>query len=207
MMPTIRTLPRSTFNAYLRALRLPVTVAERVAGQRDNESWAPALAFEKLEARLETIAGSLLRDEELRDAGEQRDAKVLKLKEAQALEAAAEYERTQARQEQRDKEAEIARQRKQTARAARERKDSAQAAAAKRKQAAESAAAKREAEARKKEAAQQKVIDRNERAGKAEALRSESEALDLTDEALEAKETVDLIEATLDGNKEARKTG
>lgn len=205
-MQTIRTLPRATFNAYLRALRLPVSVAERITRQQGNDSWPPTLAFEKLEARLETLAGSLLRDEELIEVGEQRDAKVVKLLEAKALKAAAEFEKDEAREEKRRKEAEIARGRQQTNRATRDRKDAAQAKAAKEKQAAEVAAAKREAEAKQKEADQQKVIDRNERASRAEALRAESEALDLTDDALKAQDKVDLIEETIEANRETRKT-
>ncbi|HVT22630.1 MAG TPA: hypothetical protein VHE57_14715 [Mycobacteriales bacterium] len=206
-MPTIRTLPRSAFTAYLKALRLPLSAAERMAGKRDNAEWAPTLAFETIEARLETLAGSVLRDDELIEAGEQREAKVVKLKEAKALRSAAAYEKAKGRDEHRRREAQIGRRRQQTNRAARERKEAVKAEAAKDKQAADVAAAKREAAARQKEAAQQKVIDRNERAAKTEALRAESDALDLTDEALQAQETVDLIDATIDGNKEARKTG
>jgi hypothetical protein len=207
MMQTIRALPRTTITTSLRVLRLPLSMAERVAGQRDNESWPPALAFEKLEGRLETLAGSLLRDEELAETGEQRSAKVVKLEEARALETAADYEKATAREEERKRATEIARQKARSNRAARERKDTAKAKAAKEKQAAETVAAKREAAAEGKAEAQEKVVDRNERAAKAAALRAESEALDLTDEALQAKETVDLIDETIDANKEARRTG
>ncbi|HVX68399.1 MAG TPA: hypothetical protein VHA79_01760 [Mycobacteriales bacterium] len=207
MMQTIRALPRTTITTSLRVLRLPLSVAERVARQQDNESWPPALAFEKLEGRLETFAGSLLRDEDLAETGEQRTAKVVKLEEARALESAADYEKATAREEEREREAEITRQRARTNRAARDRKDTARAKAAREKQAADTAAAKREAAAEAKAAAQEKVIDRNERAAKAAALRAESDAIDLTDEALQAKETVDLIDETIDANKEARQTG
>jgi outer membrane biosynthesis protein TonB len=206
-MSAIRTIPRAAVNGYLRALRLPLSAAERVTGQRDNESWAPALAFESLEAKLEGAAGALLRDDELLEASQRREAKVTKLKEARTLESASELERAKARDEQRKREAAISKQRAKTEQAAEERKREAEAQAEQKKRKASEEAAKKESAARAQQAAQEKVIERRERATKSEALRAESEALDLTDEALKAQETVDLIDKTIEGNKEARKTG
>jgi hypothetical protein len=206
-MGAIRTIPRAAVNGYLRALRLPLSAAERIARQQDNESWAPALAFESLEAKLEGAAGLLLRDEELLHAAQQREEKVSRLREAVTLETAAELERENAREEERKREAQIAQQRKQTERAAEQRKQQAKAEAERKKREADAQAAKKAAAVRKQEAAQEKVLERRERAARTEALRAESEALDLTDEALKAQETVDLIDETIEGNKEARKTG
>jgi hypothetical protein len=61
------TLPRVALTGYLRALRLPLTVVERVAGQTGNEAWPPALVFEGFEAAVETTLGSLLGDAALAD--------------------------------------------------------------------------------------------------------------------------------------------
>ena len=69
MMQTIRALPRTTITTSLRVLRLPLSVAERVARQQDNKSGPPARAGDKREGRLETFAGSLLRDEDLAETG------------------------------------------------------------------------------------------------------------------------------------------
>jgi hypothetical protein len=206
-MAALKTIPRLAVNGYLRTLRLPLKAAERVAGQRENESWPPALLFESLEAKVEGAVGALLRDDELLDAAQLREAKVAKLREAQTLKAASDLERERAREEEREREAQIARQRQQAEQAAQQRKQAAKAEAeAKKRQASEEAAKKANA-ARAQEAAQQKAIERRERATKREALRAESDALDLTDEALQAQETVDLIDKTIEGNKEARKTG
>jgi hypothetical protein len=194
-------------NGYLRALRIPVSAAERLARQQGNESWPPSLAFERLEAKVEGAAGIVLRDDELLQAATLREAKIAKLKEAQTLKAASDVERENAREKQRKREAEVAVQRGKAARVADERKRAIENEAERKKRDAEQAAAKKERAVKAQERTQKEAIERRERATKAAALRAESEALDLTDEALEAREKVDLIDKTLEGNKEARKTG
>lgn len=207
MTNPIRTLPRSALKGYLGALRLPLTAAQRIARRQDNETWLPALAFEKLEARVESIAGFVLRDDELSAAGVTRAAKIAKLNEARTLKAAADVEKTGARKKQKKRDAEIAIQRGRTERVARERKRTAKAEAEQKKRAAEQDASKKESAVSAQQAAQETVIERRERAAKSEALRAESEALDLTDEALQAQDKVHLIDETIDANKEARSSG
>jgi hypothetical protein len=206
-MNPIRTLPRNALRGYLRALHLPLTATQRIVRQQDNETWLPALAFEKLEARVESLAGFVLRDEELSEAGVTREAKIAKLNEARTLKAAADVEKAGALKKQRKRDAEIAIQRGRTERVARERKQTVKAEAEQKKRAAEQEAAKKEGAVGAQQAAQEKVTERRARAAKSEALRAESEALDLTDEALKAQDTVDLIDETIEGNREARKTG
>lgn len=206
-MSAIRTIPRAAVNSYLRVIRLPLSAAERIARQQDNDSWPPALAFESIEAKLEGAAGMLLRDEELLLAAQQREEKVANLKEARTLKAAADVERGNARDEERKRKAQITQERRRTERAASERKREAKAQAAAKQREAGDEAAKKQSAIRRQEAAQEKVLERRERATKSEALRAESAALDLTDEALKAQEKVDLIDKTIEGNKEARKTG
>jgi hypothetical protein len=205
-MGAIRTIPRTVTNGYLRLLRAPLSAAERVTGQQDNEAWPPTLAFERLQAKLEGVVGVALRDEELLEAARLREEKVKKLIEARTLQEASDLERATARDKQRSREAEISVQRGKTARAAQERKNAINAEAERKKRAAEQDAAKKERAAHAQEAAHEKAIDRRERATKAEALRTEAEALDLTDEALSAREKVDLIDETIEGSKEARKS-
>ncbi|HWC36766.1 MAG TPA: hypothetical protein VG650_18305 [Mycobacteriales bacterium] len=206
-MGAIRTIPRATVNGYLRTLRLPLSTAERIARQRDNDSWAPALAFETLEAKVEGIAGYLLRDDELLATAREREEKVANLKAARTLDEAADVERGNARDQQRRREAQIAQARGRTTRVAAERKRKAKAEAERKKRAANQTASRKAAAVQAQETAQQKAIDRRERATKSEALRAEAEALDLTDKALQAREKADLIDKTLEGNKAARRTG
>ncbi len=207
MTNPIRTLPRNAVKGYLGALRLPITAAQRAVRQQDNEAWPPALAFQKLEAKVESLAGFVLRDEELSAAGVLREARIAEVEEARTLRAAADAETAGARRKQKRRDAEIDIQRGRAERVANERKQTAKAEAEQKKRKAEQTAARKESAVRAQEAAQEAVIDRRERATKGEALRAESEALDLTDAAVKAQDKVDLIEATLEGNKEARSSG
>jgi trichohyalin len=206
-MGAISLIPRTMVNGYLRALRIPVSAAERLARQQGNESWPPSLAFERFEAKVEGAAGVVLRDDELLQSATLREAKIAKLQEARTLKAASDVERGNARDKQRKREAEITTQRGKAARVAAERKRAIDNEAERKKRDAEHEAAKKQHAVKSQERAQKEVIERRERATKAAALDAESEALDLTDEALEAREKVDLIDKTLEGNKEARKTG
>jgi trichohyalin len=206
-MGAISLIPRTMVNGYLRALRIPVSAAERLARQQDNESWPPSLAFERFEAKVEGAAGVVLRDDELLQSATLREAKIAKLQEARTLKAASDVERENARDKQRKREAEITAQRGKAARVAAERKRAIDNEAELKKRDAEHEAAKKQRAVKSQERAQKEVIERRERATKAAALDAEAEALDLTDEALEAREKVDLIDKTLEGNKEARKTG
>ena len=206
-MNPLRTLPRATVTGYLRTIRLPLSLAERVARQQDNNTWPPTLAFESFEAKIERLAGSVLRDEELVTAGDQRETKVLKLREARTLKAASRVEKEQARDKQLKREGSISRKQEQVNRTARDRKDEIKTKEAQAKQTAQASAEKTLSAVRAQEAAHEQVIDRRDRATKAKALRVEAEALDLTDKAMEASETVALIDATLEGTKEARKSG
>src|SRR3954451_19720146 len=89
----IRVVPRGVVGTYLRAGRLPLTLAERVARKQGDEKWAPTLAYEKLQAGVETRVGKLLRDEELAAKGRLREEKVAQLQRAAKLETVAEQQR------------------------------------------------------------------------------------------------------------------
>src|SRR5438270_116732 len=89
----IRVVPRGVVGTYLRAGRLPITVAERVARKQGDEKWAPTLAYEKLQAGVETRIGKFLRDEELAAKGRLREEKVEQLQRAAKLETIADEHR------------------------------------------------------------------------------------------------------------------
>jgi len=67
----------------------PPRASARLRGQQPNEQWPPALAFEGLEAGVETVLGSLLRDDVLVEQGRMRQAKVAQLRKAEQLETLA----------------------------------------------------------------------------------------------------------------------
>jgi flagellar biosynthesis GTPase FlhF len=202
----LRIVPRTLVGASLTAARLPVTVAARVSRQGDNESWPPAVTFEGLEAGVETVLGSLLRDQALVERGRLRQAKVAQLRKAVELETLAAQERAQADAEFAARREQADQQREQAERQAELREQQVeQQAAAKRRQVEQKAATKA-AQAQRVKAGQDKALDHQERTAKVETLTKESAALAAQKQALDAEDTVEVIEETLEGTKAARKT-
>lgn len=199
-------VPRLIVSGYLKAVRLPLTATERIAKQQGNEQWPPALAFERFEAGVETVVGSLLRDDALVDKGRLRQAKVVQLRRAAELETLAVQEKKQADERLQQRREKVADERDETERRAEQRKQELERQAELHERKVEEKAAKKAAAARQVKASQDKAITRQERTAKTAALKAESRALNVTKDALEADETVDVIEDTIEGNKQARKT-
>src|SRR4051794_11307396 len=200
-------VPRAIVSGYLKAVRLPLTATERIAKQQNNDQWPPALAFERFEAGVETVAGSLLRDSALVDKGRVRQAKLAQLRKAAELETLAVQEQKQAVERLQQTREEVADVRKESERRADQRKQEVERQAELHERKVEEKAAKKAQAARQVKAAQDKAITQQERTAKASALEAESRALKVTKDALEADETVEVIDESIDGNKEARKTG
>lgn len=205
-MSTITRMPTTVVKAYLSAARLPVDAAARIGGQHDNEQWPPRLAFEGLEAGVETLLGSLLRDETLVESGRLRRAKVAQLRKAGELEAVADATRTEAREEFATRREQADRKRRsaakkahESAQRAAEKADASTAAVAQR-------AAKKVAAAEAAEAGAEDAIERRERAAQGDALAREADALEARQVALRTEETLDVIDDTLEGTREQRKT-
>ncbi|MBV9485812.1 MAG: hypothetical protein JO246_07105 [Frankiaceae bacterium] len=204
---TVRVVPRAVTATYLRVLRLPVTAAQRITGQQDNEQWAPAVTFESFEAGVESVVGALLSDEAMVRSGELRRAKVAKLREAAVLRTEAEQKRDRAEASFEARRDAAEERREAAAKQAEKRKSDLERKAAERKAQAKQQAEAKKAAARQVKAKQDEVIERQERAAKLEALEAESEALEAAKGATEAEAKVEVIEDTIEGTKEARKTG
>jgi hypothetical protein len=203
----VQTLPRTVISTYLSVARLPLSAVAKASGQQDNEQWPPALAFEGFEASVETVLGSLLRDNDLVETGRLRQAKVAQLRKAAQLEAVADTTRQQAREEFAERRDAAAAKKQQAEQRAETREQQIEREAAARKAEVDRATAKKKAAAQQVKAAQDKVIDRRERVATTEALTKEEQALKAQQAALETAETVDVIDDTIEGNKAARKTG
>ena len=203
----VQTLPRTVVNTYLSVARLPLNAVAKVSGQQDNDQWPPALAFEGFEASVETTLGALLRNDLLLESGRVRQAKVAQLRKAAELEAVAQTKRDVAQQEVRETREQAAAKRKAASQRADQREQTIEQQAAQRKAQVDQKAAKQAAAAQQTKAAQEKVIERRGRVATQQALAEESDALKAQQEALEAAETVDTIDETIEGTKEARKTG
>ncbi len=89
-MPNLQTLPRAAVHGYLRLLRLPLDVASRVAHRDDSSPWAASVTYEAFEAKVKDVAGTLLRDEELRRESVVQGARVDQLRKSAENLAAAE---------------------------------------------------------------------------------------------------------------------
>jgi colicin import membrane protein len=200
-------LPRTVVTTYLNVARLPLSAVAKLSGQQGNEQWPPALAFEGFEASVETVVGSLLRDDELVESGRLRQAKVAQLRKAASLEAIADTTREQAREEFAQRRAAAESTKQQARERAQQREQQVERQAEQRKAQAESKAAKKKAAARQVKAAQEKTIERRERVAEQQALATEAEALKAQKEALDTAETVDVIDDTIEGSKAARHTG
>ena len=187
-MTVTTVLPRTVVGVYLKAARLPIDVASKVTHQ--EETWPPALAFDRLEANVDTLLGGLLKDQELIDRGRLMQARVEQLRKAATLRTVAEQERAAA-----DSELEERRRR-----AEKQREETEQRAAQREQEIAKKAAAVRQTEA-----AQQKAVARQERKAKQAALTKQAEALDKAKEAVEADQRAALVEDAIEASKQARK--
>jgi hypothetical protein len=203
----VQTLPRTIVNTYLSAARLPLNVVAKARGQQDNEQWPPALAFEGFEAGVETVVGSLLRDDELVEAGRLRQAKIAQLRKAAYLETVADTKREQADQEFAQRREQAEQKRRAAERRAQQREQKVEQDAQQKKAAVDRAAAKKKTAARRTAAAQEEVVDRRERAATVQSLDREAKALQAQQEALDAAKTAEVIEESIEGTKEARQSG
>lgn len=203
----VQTLPRTVINTYLSVARAPLNAVAKASGQQNNEQWPPALAFEGFEASVETVLGSLLRDNDLVESGRLRQAKVAQLRKAAELEAVADTTRTQAREEFTERREAAQAKRTQAEQRAAQREQQIEREAEQRKNKVDQTTTKKKAAAQQAKAAQEKVIDRRERVATTEALTNEEKALEAQQEALDAAETVEVIDETIEGNKAARRTG
>lgn len=207
VVTTVRAVPRTIVGAGLGLARLPVTAAALATRQQANDEWPPALAFEGFEAGVETVVGSLLRDQTLVERGRVRQAKVAQVRKAVQLETVAEQQRERADEEFRARRDRAQVQRQQAEEQAETREQQVEQEAARREQQARRSAAKKAAANRQIKAKQDETLRRQERTAKAEALAEEAEALDAQKEALEAQETLEVIDESIEGTKAARETG
>ena len=199
-------LPGTVVKAYLSAARLPLDAAARIGGQQANEQWPPALAFEGLEANVETVVGSLLRDDALVESGRLRRAKVARLRKAGDIGAVADATRAEARDEFAKRREQTEKKRRDATKRAEARERKVEQQAQQSKASVERRAAKKVAAAEAAESAAEDVIERRERAAQADALAKEAEALEARQVALRTEETLDVIDDTLEGTREDRKS-
>jgi hypothetical protein len=207
ILTNARKLPGLVVGTSLQAARLPITAAAKVTGQTGNEEWPLSVAFEGVEATVETTVGGLFRDDELVSRGRLRQARITKLKEAAQLEAIAEQERVEADNEL-DARREVAeRRREQVEESAEQREKRLEQEAQKRKQDVAKGAAQRKAATQKQAAAARKAVERNERDANLAAAEAETKALAKEKAALSAEDKAVAVDEAIEANREARASG
>jgi hypothetical protein len=203
----VRAIPRTLIDTTLTAARLPLMTLERVTGQQGNAEWPPAMAFEAAEATVETVLGGLLRDDDLVSRGRLRQTRLAKLREATELETVAEQRRRQAATELQERREETERRREQVEQAAEQREQEVERQAQQRKAAVERQASARKQSVRKQAAHAEQAVERVERTAKLQAADAQAQALEAERAALEAEDTAVAVDETLDGQREARRSG
>lgn len=201
----ISTLPRTAVEGWLGVVRLPVTAAAVVSRHAQDESWPPILAFDAFEARFKAIVASVLHDDKLAEDAEAGQQRVTRLRDAVALEAAAEQKRTQADQEltqRRESAQQRAEQAKNRAESQKEQLEE-QETAAKRRLREQAEAKERELE----EAAQdsQELIDNRERLAEQKRLKAERAALAERKKAVSAKSRALKLDKATETTRQRRK--
>jgi hypothetical protein len=204
LIGTVRSVPRFVVGRTMQTARLPIAALARVTGQRDNDEWLPLVAFEGVEAIVETTVGSLLRDDSLVSRGRLRSARVTKLREAARLEAIAEQTRADADDELERRRAAAERRREKAERTAQQREAQIEQQAASKKQSArQSAAASKEALATQVDAAEE-AVEREERTGRIAATEAQAEALEKERAAVAAEDRALEADEQIEASREAR---
>lgn len=207
LMNHAKHVPGALSRAYFTALRLPLHLAERAAGQAGNDQWPPSMAVEGLQAKVESIVGAITRDESLSRSADLRYAKLAKLRDAAVLETEAELTRERAADKLEQRREDAARRRSAAAQQAEKQKAAAQRRAEQRKQEASRKAADKVAASRAAKVKGDEVIERQERAAKLQVLANEEQALEREKEALDAEAAVERIDEAIDASRESRAAG
>jgi hypothetical protein len=201
----LQKLPGTVVRTGLQAARLPLNAAESVLrrGEQSGE-WAPAIAFEGIEANVKRVAGSLLRDETLVEEGRLEQAKVDKLRKAARLEAIAREHEQSADAEYRQRIESDEQRRAQVAKQADQQETALERQRAARERAAEEEKQRKAAAARKVEAATKKAVEKNARSARATRVEAETTAVARERKAVEAKAGVVQLDEDLRATKAAR---
>lgn len=183
----ISQVPRTALQQWLGLIRLPLTAVTRLARRTEDETWPPTLAFDAFEAQVKGLAGNVLHDDELRTASELGHQRVARLRDAEALESAAERRRVEADNEL-DERRQAAQQRAEHAEdLADERQQQLEAQEAATKRRVREDASSKKQQANKAAKATQKRIDDQARRAEQKRLQVERDALAERRKAVKAK--------------------
>ena len=206
---SLQTIPRTAVDSYLKLLRLPadaVARALRPRNGRDGETTGVELALDRVEATLRDVAGSVLRDPELRDDARRRRAAANERERALTLRAAADHRSQEADDELARRSQTAERERQAAARREQEKKERAdQMRVAESRELAQVESRRRAAAEDAARKAEEALDDRSRRA-RLEQLETEAETLEEEQEALTARSESQRLRRAAGETKAARKS-
>jgi hypothetical protein len=203
----LQRIPRTIVCTWLRTARLPLDAVEAVVrrGEHDAE-WPPAIAFDSFEATVKQLSGSIFHDDELTHEGRVAQARVAQLRKAAELDAVAAQRKTQAEAEFQQRRKTDEQQRREVQQEADQREAQLQRERAEKKRRADDEAARKRKRAAQVETAEDKIVEREERAARATRIAAERDALQREHDALAAKGRVSDLDQELEHTKAKRKT-
>ena len=206
---SLQTIPRTAVDSYLKLLRLPadaVARALRPRNGRDGETTGVELAVNRAEATLRDVAGSVLRDPQLRDDARHRRAAADERERALTLRGAAERRGEQADAELATRAETAEQHREAAARREREKKERAdQTRAAQSRELAQVESRRKAAAEADAKKADDAIEDRSRRA-RLEQLNAEAQTLEEEQEALTARSESQRLRRAAGETKAARKS-
>jgi len=202
----VRTVGRTTVDAWLRVARLPIDTASRLLPNGDRGPRTPALlVVDRIDATIRDTIGSLLGDEELRADATRRRAAADERQNAIKL-------RVEAEQKKREADARLARQqdsvdqrRTEAERTAQENKQQADRERAEREQRAKRTAAKQEEAVNKVEQQKVSTADKQAKKKRLQVLDSQADALDTQTDALASSDEAQRLRKATSAAKASRK--
>ncbi|HVL80781.1 MAG TPA: hypothetical protein VM840_04215 [Actinomycetota bacterium] len=205
-MDTLRNVARGSVKTWLRAVRLPLSVAERVTGRDGDAGWAPSVVYDAFASQVKGMTGLVLRDDDLMTESRLHQTKVEKVREAKQAEALAEIRRAEADQRMRREKAELEREKAEIAQRAEERTEQLEQQKQRAKASTRTAAAKREQSARQKAEARTKAAQARREAARPAEVEDELRAVRTAEQAVAAKSKVARIDQALEANKARRRS-
>ncbi len=208
MVAVVNTAVRQALTLGLGAARLPLSTYEVVARRGQSpEQWAPALAFEHIEANVKDVVGRLTGDQTLRGLAELQRTEIAVREKAIATAAQADLRAQDARRAAQADQRRIREAREQAAQKAEAREEAAEQDRRRKEREVAERAAKRQSASSKATQAREEALD--EKATKAEArrLREEAQALQAKERSVRAESKVLALDRAVRAKKSARRAG
>jgi hypothetical protein len=204
----ISTITTTAVNTWLRAVRLPLTTAERALRlDIDSAAWTPALWFEMFEANVRERAGRALRDPKLSEQARLQRAELALRRRADAKRAEAAAARAEAQAEFDERRRDLAEEERHRHRVEMEREAQLERERIRAQERVEEHAADRASAMEDAAKRRDRVVEATKRRASLEGLDAEEQALKEKEKAAQARAKALKLEDEAKRAKAARKNG